>query len=205
MLQKTTAEEIGTKPLYFIWIADCSGSMIIEGKIQALNKAIRETIPDMKVIAEENPNTEVLVRAIKFSSGAQWHIPQPTKVENFVWKDMKAKGVTDLGEALSMLAEELKVIPITDRDLPPVLVLLSDGQPTDDYMGGLEALMSQNWGKRAVRRAIAIGEDADTQVLQKFIGNSEIKPLQANNPEALVRCIKWVSTVLLKSASSPAS
>jgi hypothetical protein len=38
-----------------------------------------------------------------------------------------------------------------------------------------------------------------------FIGHPEIKPLQANNPEALVRHIKWVSTAVLKSASSPAS
>ena len=29
--------------------------------------------------------------------------------------------------------------------------------------------------------------------------------MQANNPETLVRHIKWVSTAVLKSASSPAS
>ena len=33
-----------------------------------------------------------------------------------------------------------------------------------------------------MRIAIAIGEDADTEVLQKFIGHPELKPLQANNP-----------------------
>ena len=65
--------------------------------------------------------------------------------------------------------------------------------------------MDEPWGKKAVRIAIAIGEDADTEVLQKFIGHPELKPLQANNPEALVRHIKWVSTAVLKSASSPAS
>ena len=56
-----------------------------------------------------------------------------------------------------------------------------------------------------MRIAIAIGEDADLDVLQKFIGHPEIKPLQANNSEALVNYIKWVSTAVLKSASSPAS
>ena len=63
--------------------------------------------------------------------------------------------------------------------------------------------MDQQWGKKAVRLAIAIGEDADLDVLQKFIGHSEIKPLQANNPEALTRYIKWVSTAVLKAVSSP--
>jgi uncharacterized protein YegL len=65
--------------------------------------------------------------------------------------------------------------------------------------------MAQPWGKKAVRIAIAIGEDADTEVLQQFIGNNEYHPLQANNPEALVRQIKWVSTAVLQAASSPAS
>jgi len=94
---------------------------------------------------------------------------------------------------------------MTDRALPPVLVLISDGQPTDSFEKGLQKLMDEPWGKKAVRIAIAIGQDADHSVLQKFIGHSEIKPLQANNPEALVNYIKWVSTAVLKSASSPAS
>jgi len=62
--------------------------------------------------------------------------------------------------------------------------------------------MKEPWGKKAVRIAIAIGEDADYETLQKFIGHPELKPLQANNPEALVRHIKWVSTAVLKSASA---
>jgi len=42
-------------------------------------------------------------------------------------------------------------------------------------------------------------------VLQRFINNPEIKPLQANSPEALVERIRWVSTVVPQSASSPHS
>jgi len=126
-------------------------------------------------------------------------------VADFKWVDLQTEGVTDLGRALTMLAEQLRIPPMTDRALPPVLVLISDGCPTDDFTKGLQALMDEPWGKKAVRIAIAIGEDADTTVLQKFIGHPELKPLQANNPEALVRSIKWVSTAVLKSASSPAS
>jgi uncharacterized protein YegL len=197
--------ELATRPLHFIWIADSSGSMSAEGKIQALNNAIREAIPHMQKVADENPNAQVMVRALKFSSGAQWHISQPTPVADFRWEDISAEGETDMGKAFYMVAEQLKIPPMTDRALPPVLVLISDGQPTDDYQSGLKALMDQPWGKKAVRIAISIGADADDEVLQQFIGHSEIKPLQANNPEALVRHIKWVSTAVLKSASSPAS
>lgn len=197
--------ELATRPLHFIWIADCSGSMAADGKINSLNTAIKDAIPLMRSVSDENPNASVLVRALKFSSGAQWHVSQPTPVESFTWSDLTADGVTDMGRAISMVAEQLKIPPMPERALPPVLVLVSDGQPTDDFGSGLQALMSQPWGRKAVRIAIAIGEDADLECLQKFIGHPEIKPLKANNPDALVRHIKWVSTAVLKAASAPAS
>ena len=197
--------ELATRPLHFIWMADCSGSMSVDGKIQILNTAIREAIPHMRDVAAENPNAQVLIRAIEFSDGAQWHISQTISVEDFEWTDLAAEGVTDMGKALSMVADQLKIPPMEERALPPVLVLVSDGQPTDDSDTGLKALMDQPWGKKAIRIAIAIGDDADHDVLEKFIGNPEIPVLQANSPEALVRYIKWVSTEVLKTASSPAS
>jgi uncharacterized protein YegL len=190
--------------LHFIWIADCSGSMAGD-KIQQLNFAIKEAIPDMREVADGNPNAQVLVRAVKFSSGAQWHISQPTEVRDFKWPDLVADGVTDMGQAMRLVADALKVSAIGDRGLPPVLVLLSDGQPTDDFTGGLKALMNEPWGKKAMRIAITIGADADPEPLQKFIGHSELRPLQANTPQALVKLIKWTSTAVLKSASAPAS
>jgi uncharacterized protein YegL len=197
--------ELATRPLHFIWITDCSGSMRSSGKIQSLNTAIREAIPHMQTVADENPNARVLVRAIKFADGAHWHIAEPTPVAEFRWNDLSADGQTDMGKALSMVADQLKIPPMTDRALPPVLVLISDGQPTDDFERGVKALLAQPWGKKAVRIAIAIGDDADLEVLQSFIGNTEFKPLQANNPEALVRQIRWVSTAVLQAASAPAS
>src|SRR5262249_6407741 len=112
---------------------------------------------------------------------------------------------TDMGHALKEVARELRVPPMSERALPPVLILISDGKPTDDFKSGLRDLLDLGWGKKAVRMAIAIGEDADHRVLQEFIGHKEITPLQANNPEALVAYVKWVSTAVLKSASQPAS
>lgn len=197
--------QLSTRPLHFIWICDCSGSMAISGKIQTLNRAIREAIPHMQESATDNPNAQVFVRAVRFSDGTQWHIAGATPVESFQWSDLYAEGLTNMGKALALVAEQLKMPPMTDRALPPVLVLISDGHPTDDFASGLQALMDQPWGKKAARIAIAIGHDADHEVLQKFIGHSEMKPLQANQPEDLIRRIRWVSTVVLEAASAPSS
>lgn len=196
---------LAARPLHFIWIADCSGSMSVKGKIQALNTAIKEAIPHMQKVASENPNAQVLVRAVAFSDGARWHIPNPTPVDQLVWTDLQTEGVTAMGKALELIAGQLRMPPMDSRALPPVLVLISDGQPTDDFNAGLRKLLAEPWGKKAVRIAIAIGDDADLDVLSKFIDHPELKPLQANNAESLVKYIRWASTAVLQSASSPAS
>lgn len=204
-MPKLPGGPLAKRPLHFIWIADCSGSMSYDAKIQKLNDAIRQTLPVMKKTAKANPNAEVMVRVVKFSSGASWHVASPVPVEQFDWDDLEASGVTDMGKALQLVAEQLDPEMMPQRALPPVLVLLSDGHPTDDVNAGLRALMDQPWGKKAVRIAIAIGGDTEKNVLQRFIGHSELEPLEANNPEQLVDYIKWVSTAVLNSASSPAS
>ena len=158
----------------------------------------------MRKEADENPNAQVFVRALKFSKGAEWINADPVPVEQFQWADLTAGGPTDMGKALAMVADALTIPPMTERALPPVLVLVSDGQPTDDLETGLARLLEVPWGKKAVRLAIAIGKDADRDVLAKFIGNAEIPPFEANNAEALVRQVRWVSTVVLRAASSPA-
>lgn len=192
--------EMSSRILDFIWIADCSGSMDGE-KIQTLNYAIRQTIPDMQKEADANPNASVMVRALKFSDGAQWHIPTATPIDQFNWADLQAGGVTSMGMALDMVATELKSFPTDTKRLPPVLVLLTDGQPTDDFKRGLDELMNVPWGKKAVRIAIAIGKDADISVLEQFTGNKELV-LEAKNPQLLIQFIKWASTVV-KTVSAP--
>jgi len=199
---KRPGGELASRPLHFIWIVDCSGSMYGE-KIGTVNHAIQITIPEMQDAAKNNPNAQLLVRTLKFSTGASWVTAAPVNVEDFSWTDLSTDGVTDMGKAFDLLAAQLTIPPMSDRALPPVLVLLSDGQPTDDYKTELEKLLKLPWGKKAVRIAIAIGQDADTGVLQEFTGNKELV-LQANSPAALVKMIKWASTAA-SMVSAPAS
>ena len=46
---------VARRPLHFIWMLDVSGSMAHDGKIQALNNAIAETIPLLAEDAATNP------------------------------------------------------------------------------------------------------------------------------------------------------
>src|SRR5580692_6471392 len=105
---------VATRPLHFIWILDTSSSMS-GSKIQSLNFAIREAIKPMRDTAGNNPNAQVLVRAVTFSNGARWHLATPTPVETFQWTDVHASGVTDMGKALALVAEQLKIPPMSDR------------------------------------------------------------------------------------------
>lgn len=195
--------QMSGRPLHFIWIADCSRSMAGD-KIQSLNTAIREAIPEMRKVAQSNPHANVLARAIKFSSGASWHIPNATNIDTFQWRDLTAEGVTDMGRAFLLATNELKMPPMDPRGLPPVLVLITDGYPTDNVDKGLKALLNEPWGRKAVRIGIGIGADADYDVLKRFINNPEIEALQASNIEQLVGYIRWASTAVLQSASAPA-
>ena len=199
---KRPGGELASRPLHFIWAVDCSGSMYGD-KIGAVNHAIQSTIPDMADAAKENPNAQLLVRTLKFSTGASWVTTTPIPIEDFAWDDLDASGLTDLGKAFEMIAAQLTIPPMSERALPPVIVLLSDGQPTDNYKKSLDTLLHLPWGKKAVRIAIAIGQDADNDVLEQFTGNKELV-LQANNPQALVKMIKWASTAA-SMVSAPAS
>lgn len=194
---------LATRPLHFIWIADASGSMASDGKIQSLNNAIRETIPHLRQVAESHPFAQMLVRCIAFSTGVRWHIREPTPVEDLAWKDLRPGGYTHMGEALQEVATELSAPSIERRALPPALILISDGQPTDDFQAGLDTLLRQPWGRQSVRLAIAIGRDADVDVLRQFMGDSQFAPVAANNPEQLVASIRWASVVASRLSSEP--
>jgi uncharacterized protein YegL len=193
---------MASRPVHFIWLLDCSGSMSVNGKIAELNFAIREAIPEMQSAALSNPGATLLVRAVSFASGGSWHINDPTPVDQFTWEDLHTYGGTDMGAAFRLAAGALQTPPMPQRALPPVLALVSDGQPTDDWRAGLRAIDDTPWGKRAVRVALAIGDDADKSMLKEFLANPELEPLQAKNPRQLAAAIRWMSTAV-KAASTP--
>ncbi|WP_217572453.1 VWA domain-containing protein [Streptomyces sp. GbtcB7] len=193
---------VSFRPLHFFWIVDTSGSMTQKSKIQQLNTAVKEALPHMRDAAREHVEAQVWVRVLKFDDVPSW-ITEPTLVDKFAWTTLDATygARTAMGGALSEIADQLKMPPMVERGLPPVLALVTDGQPTDDFSSGLEKLNSELWAKKAVRVAIAIGDDADRDVLREFTG-PEYPVLDANNPEQLTDHIRWASTKVVGAAAA---
>ena len=193
---------LANRPLHFFWMVDCSSSMAGD-RIGAVNHAIQECIEPMREEAAGTPNAQLYIHTLKFASGASWVTAEPVPIEEFAWEDVEANGITDMGKAFELLAGQLSMPPMPDRALPPVIVLLTDGYPTDDWKRPLEKLLKMPWGKKAVKVAIAIGKDAERSVLEAFTGNPEAV-LDAGNPEVLTHFIKWASTVA-SAVSNPTS
>ncbi|MHB8456737.1 MAG: tellurium resistance protein, partial [Acidimicrobiales bacterium] len=57
---------ISKRPLDFFILADCSGSMKTDGKMQALNYAIASMLPHLAAWEQEQEQAEVFARAVAF-------------------------------------------------------------------------------------------------------------------------------------------
>jgi uncharacterized protein YegL len=187
------------------FVIDASGSMDGE-KIGAVNAAIDEVIPALKE-KEENADAEIKVAILEFSSGARWLTPNgPVEVDQFYWNYLDAGGVTDLGAACKALNEKLstKDFGFMRRaygSYAPVFFLMSDGEPTDDWEGGLNLLKQNPWFKVGIKAAIAIGDDANKDVLKAFTGHMEAV-LEVHNPAMLKRTIRFVTVTSSQVASN---
>ena len=50
--------------------------------------------------------------------------------------------------------------------------------------------------------AVAIGQDASYETLTRFIGDPEVEPVTASNPEQLVMALRWATVHVARAASS---
>ena len=108
------------RPLHFIIMGDCSGSM--KGpKIQALNTALRAMLPHLLRWEREQLQAQLLVRILGFASEPRWHVPEPTPVAelNARWRDLEYVrwGWTNMGPAFEAVGEVLEPSRLESRAL----------------------------------------------------------------------------------------
>ncbi|ACV21464.1 Uncharacterized protein encoded in toxicity protection region of plasmid R478, contains von Willebrand factor (vWF) domain [Slackia heliotrinireducens] len=192
------------KLLPIIYVLDTSGSMNVEGRISAVNEAMRETMDVLKDVAAKNPTAELKIGVLAFSSGASWVTKDPSTgapalldLDDFYWNDMTAGGVTDLGAAMTELDNQLNrsAMLVSDTGFKvPVLIFMSDGGPTDDWESAYNKAVANNrWVKSATKIAIAVGDGADRGVLTRVADGNDEAVIGVTDRETLKRLIKVVS------------
>lgn len=198
--------EVPRRTMVLFFVVDTSGSMS-GAKIGAVNSAIEEVVPEIKDISDSNADAQIKVATLAFSTGAHWVESAPVAAENYRWNYLDANGVTDLGEACIQLNEKLSrsaFMSDVTGSYAPAIFLMSDGEPTDNYKHGLDKLKKNNWFKKAIKVAVAIGDDANKTVLADFTGNTEAV-ITVHTPEALKKWIKFVSVTASQIGSKSSS
>ncbi len=188
------AVEVARRTMTLFFVVDTSGSMS-GSKMGTVNSAIEEVIPEIRKLSDENADAVIKIAVLEFSNGATWITPAPINAEDFNWSFLEADGLTDFGEACRQLNEKLSrnaFMSDVAGSFAPAIFLMSDGEPTDDYSRELEKLKGNNWFRKAIKVAVAIGDDANRDVLAEFVGNRE-GVLTVHTPEALAKMIRFVS------------
>ena len=200
---------ISRRPLHFIILADCSGGMKGE-KIQALNYAISDMMPHLEEWEQDQEQAQVFVRAIAFATEPRWHIPEPVPVAGIRWKPLHAehKGLTNMGAAFALAGQALAPGQIERRALRPALLLITDGLATDPpgaFEAGLGALMAEPAGRAALRLSLAIGRDAQSEALTRFIGDPSVPVLVADSTEDIADRLVAASLAVSRMSETGAS
>ncbi|HHF0482158.1 TPA: VWA domain-containing protein [Vibrio antiquarius] len=180
------------RPLPVIIMADISGSMSINGKIEALNQSIQDMISSFAT--ESRMRAEIHLSIVTFGKNVQEHIKLAPAHQVSIDQPLVAEGTTPLGEACRLvkeLLEDKEMIP--SRAYRSVVVLVSDGYPTDDYQAAFNDLIQSERGQKATRLALAIGNDADEELLSAFNNDLEAPLFYAHNASEIGRFFRAVT------------
>lgn len=180
-------------------LADVSGSMRGEGKLAALNTSIAEMIDAFRQDSIARGTVQMAV--VAFSGETAQRYVDLTPVNAIEWQEMTvASGLTPLhlaiDEARHVLEERVEA-----RSLKPLLILTSDGRPnSDEWRQSLDALLATPLGKDSQRFAVAIGADADRQVLEAFVGDRG-HVLEAHAGDEVVEYFRRLTLTVTRSLS----
>jgi uncharacterized protein YegL len=182
-------------PVYLL--LDTSGSMSGE-PIEAVKNGVQIMISALR----QNPQAieTAFLSVITFDSVAQQIIPL-TDLASFQMVDIKATGVTALGEALKLVAHKIetevqKTTTETKGDWKPLVFIMTDGIPTDDWQNGLNEFKK---AKVAFTVACAAGSGADANILKQITDN--VVSLDTADSASIGKFFQWVTASIGVSSS----
>ncbi|MEO6549670.1 MAG: VWA domain-containing protein [Ferruginibacter sp.] len=174
-------------PVYLL--LDTSGSMNGE-PIEAVKNGVQVMISSLR----QNPQAieTAFISVIIFGSTATQLIPL-TDLASFQMVDLKAGGTTSLGAALSLVANKIdtevaKTTMDQKGDWKPLVFIMTDGIPTDNWQQGLDEFKKR---KTAYTVACAAGGGADVKILKQITDN--VVSLDTANGDAISKFFAWVT------------
>lgn len=200
-------KEIPRKEMHVFYVLDTSGSMNDDSKIQKLNECMKECTEVLKDLAKSNADAILKIAVLEFNSNPRWVTSNGAEaLEDFMWSDLKAGGTTDIGAALKALNSKLNrngFLNSMTGALMPVIIFMTDGHATDDYLKSLVDIRTNKWFSRATKIGFALGEDADIKMMSSIVGNSEAV-IKTGDMDIFRKLMKFVSvtTSMIASQSS---
>ncbi len=174
-------------PVYIL--LDTSGSMNGE-PIEAVKNGVQVMISSLR----QNPQAieTAFLSVITFDSVATQVIPL-TDLASFQMVDIRATGTTALGDALRLVADKInnevaKTTTEQKGDWKPLVFIMTDGIPTDDWQRGLEEFKKC---KTAFTVACAAGSGADTAILKQITEN--VVSLDTADSASIGKFFQWVT------------
>ena len=174
-------------PVYLL--LDTSGSMSGE-PIEAVKNGVQIMISSLR----QNPQAieTAFLSVITFDTTAQQIIPL-TDLASFQMVDIKATGVTALGEALKLVAHKIdtevqKTTTEQKGDWKPLVFIMTDGIPTDNWQSGLSEFKKS---KVAFTVACAAGSGADADILKQITEN--VVSLDTADSASIGKFFQWVT------------
>jgi uncharacterized protein YegL len=163
-LQDNTEERV---PL--VLVLDCSGSM--DGApIAALNQGLQALLADLN--ADPIAAKRVRILVIALGGNDEIHVSQWQDVMDFTAPVLVANGTTPTGAAVMRALQEIEAqkSELRNAGIPykrPLLYLMSDGQPTDEWETAASACRTAEAANKLSVFPIAVG-DADVSILGAF-------------------------------------
>ena len=190
------AELIRRLPVYLL--LDTSGSMNGE-PIEAVRQGVKALLMELK--SDPQALETAYLSVITFDSVARQVCPL-TELIDFKEPELQASGITSLGAALRLLSEciedEVRKGSTEQKgDWKPLVFILTDGAPTDEWEQAAEELKSR---KPANIIACAAGAQADTSVLKKITNN--VLMMNSLSAGDLAQFFAWVSGSIQMSSGS---
>ena len=187
-----------------IFIFETSGCMS-GAPIGAVNAAMVNVLPELTLMNNDSPTVEIKIAVMTFGSFAKWITPGLVDPGSCQWNGLNVYTGCVMGAAFKELNRVLSVshgfMNHESGYVAPVLFLLSEDQPTDNYQYELQALKKNNWYKVAAKVAICYGYRSNDSVLLEFTGNVETV-LHTDDPEDLPDLIKFVTITASQVAST---